>query len=282
MCYTPASHAMDPHHRNKGSEESCLLTAELLARCSFSTTKERLEPKTLSQGSPALFDYYKRNVKINLPGRVPRSTFLLSSVVLHHNAFIRFGRVYAYIGVPQAIERGIAIAMINSGTRPLFKRDGLGSEDTYWWTCHGFPPAAIGKERAFVVNTHGGEVCKIPFTSLEDLFVYTASSVAADVTCSMEMTAEVPVSRNGLITDDDEWQLNLSISKIIVTDFISMDKPEDCSELTRELEKGRSILEQPEPVFRGREMEDMEYGYGPLGEMTLSEFTGSGYDPECN
>ncbi len=43
----------------------------------------------------------------------------------------------------------------------------------------------------------------------------------------------------------------------------------------------QSLCHQLESALVHRCKEKEEYGYGPLSDMTLEEFTGSRYDPEC-
>jgi len=206
--------------------DDAILTAELLQKCTINTTAQRPIPKTLNMKDSDQFDYHTKNLKVVYPGTGGSTTMIIPGAVIHHETFDHFGKTGVYVGVPQAWVDRLRTKLLSSKHRPVFEDTALASDEKYWWTRFGSNPAEEEKEFIFVVEEdENGGILENPYASFPELFNDVGSSVVANITCAMKMTAKTNVERKGAVTAEDEWRMGLNITRVNVTDLIDIDKP---------------------------------------------------------
>jgi hypothetical protein len=205
--------------------DEAILTPDLLSKCTISTTAQRMIPETLNMKDSDTYNYYTKNLKITYPGAGGSTTMIIPDVVLHCETFDHFGKTGVYIGIPQQWVDLIRTKLLSNKHRPVFEDTALASDEHYWWTRCGFLPTPEGDENIFVIDEEGDELVEIGYASYPDLFNEVGSSVIANVTCAIKMTAKITKDRKGAITSEDEWRMGINITRVNITDLIDVPKP---------------------------------------------------------
>jgi len=206
--------------------DEALLELPLLHRCALDTSNPRTVPKgNLNIKDADSFDYMTRSLRVAYPGCVPSITMLIPNVIIHSETFNLFGKTGVYVGVPQEWTRYVKGKLGTQNIKANFEDQVITSDEKYWWTRCGFDVAQVEHEYIFVVEEDDQGIAESAYADFPALFGVLGSAIVANVTCGINLTAKIPIVKQGSVDGSEEWRAKLNITRVNVTDLSDVERP---------------------------------------------------------
>ncbi|KAI6248259.1 hypothetical protein HI914_03546 [Erysiphe necator] len=206
--------------------DNYLMTVGLMKSCKFGTTDFKIIPKSFSAKVHDVYDYCTKKLVITYPdGKI--SEFLrIPNVVLYKERSLDFNKTGVFLGVPRVFTKTLQSCLQSIIINPLFEDKVIKSDKNYWWTQAILSDTFVGNNCIFIISMdEDGNYIEETFSSFEELFEKTSSSVLINIQCNILLTSKVPVEKIGMEWPEDLSRMSIIANSINVTDLSDVPKP---------------------------------------------------------